>query len=93
MSWAADGANRNDITLFEPTVAAAGAPSRRVRRTMSRSFAGLASSPRSLSPRRPGSMVVSATYASPPRVYSMLAQSSMAAMAALTLAFCGIVIE
>ena len=40
-------------------------------------------------------MVVSATWASPPRVYSMLAQasSSMAAMAALTLAFCGIVIE
>ena len=24
VSWAADGANRNDITLFEPTVAAAG---------------------------------------------------------------------
>ena len=24
MSWVADGANRNDITLFEPTVAAAG---------------------------------------------------------------------
>ena len=41
-------------------------------------------------------MVVSATCASPPRVYSMLAQvssSSMAAMAALTLALWGIVIE
>ena len=37
-------------------------------------------------------MVLSATCASPPRVYSMLAQSSpMAAMAALTLAFWGIV--
>ena len=24
VSWAADGANRNDITLFEPTIAAAG---------------------------------------------------------------------
>ena len=45
--------------------------------------------------RRPASMVVSATWASPPRVYSMLAQasSSMGAMTALTLAFCGIVIE
>ena len=67
----------------------------RVRRTMSRSFAGASSSPCSLSPRRPASMVLSATCASPPRVYSMLAQSSssMAAMAALTLALCGIVIE
>ena len=72
---------------------------------MSRSFAGLASSPWSLSLRRPASMVVSATWASRaagansmgPSTgrYLMLAQasSSMAAMAVLTLAFCGIVIE
>ena len=58
-------------------------------------LAGLASGPRSASPRRPGSMVVSATWARPPRVYAIACQasSSMAATAALTLAFCGIVIE
>ena len=62
---------------------------------MSRSSARWPSSPWSLSPRRPASMVLSATCASPPRVYSIACQasSSMAAMAALTLALCGIVIE
>ena len=72
------------------------APSRRLRRVMRRSLAGLASSAAQLvAAAARATMVVSATWASPPRVYAIAFQASspMASLAALTLAFCGIVIE